>query len=285
LVKLFDSAEASETAWKALPPMDGWARFASVRPGSSVLAVHPSERTADGKPLPILAIREHGRGKVMLVSSDSTWRWRLGAASDRKIGAFYARFWGKAVQYLTGSLDLSKVKFAPLPDRLAAREPASFSVRVFDETFRPVERAAVELAILWTPPDGRVREVLPQELEPGSFAVELTGLSPGQHRLKAAAKVHGRPWGTDEVRFLWEGVAAEAPMDRRWLKKAAEAGGGSLEDLATADTAALLERLPPVNREAEVSSRLYPWASPAWLWATVLLLLSEWALRRRLGHA
>ena len=119
--------------------------------------MHPQERTTDGQPLPVLAIREYGRGKVMLVSSDSTWRWRLGAAADWRIGAFYARFWTKAVQYLTGSLDLSKVKFAPLPDRLPAREPATFSLRVFDESFRPAERTATELTVLWTAPDGRTR--------------------------------------------------------------------------------------------------------------------------------
>ena len=285
LVKLYDTPEASAAAWDALPAMDGWARFGAVRPGATVLAVHPSERTAQGEPLPVLATRDFGRGKVMLVSSDSTWRWKLGAAADWRIGSFYARFWTRAVQYLTGSLDLSKVKFAPLPDRLPAREPAMFSLRVFDESFRPAEKGAAELSVLWTPPGGPAREVMTQETEPGVFSIELTGLSVGAHTLRAVAKLHGRAWGEDQVRFTWEGAAAEAPMDRRWLKRAAEAGGGSMDELASAQAHALLDRLPPVRLEAEVQRQIYPWASPAWLWCTISLFLLEWALRRWQGYA
>lgn len=285
LVRLYDTPEASAAAWQALPPMDGWARFGSVRPGATVLAVHPAERTASGDPLPILALRELGRGKVMLASSDSTWRWKLGAASDWRIGSFYARFWTRAVQYLTGSLDLSKVKFAPLPDRLPAREPAVFSLRVFDESFRPAEKGSVELSVLWTPPNGKTREAPAQEVEAGVFSIELTGLAPGTHRLRAVAKLRGRPWGQDELRFSWEAATAEAPMDRRWLERAAAEGGGAFEDLAGADAAALLERLPPVRQEVDVSRRSYPWASPFWLWLTLSCFLAEWGLRRWRGHA
>lgn len=284
LVELYDSPEASRAAWEALPPLDGWARFKSVRPGATVLAVHPQERTEAGEPLPVMALREYGRGKVMLVSSDSTWRWRLGAASDWRVGSFYARFWSRAVQYLTGNLDLSKVRFAPLPDRLVPREPAVFPLRVFDENFRPAESASTEVAVLWTSPDGKTRELLPRESQPGVFSVELTGLSPGAHRLRARAKVRGRPWGEDQIAFRWEAPSARAPMDRRWLKRAADLGGGAFVDLAAADVEALLSKLPPVVEESEVARRYYPWLSPLWLWLTAGLFLAEWGLRRWKGH-
>ena len=285
LARLYDTPEASEAAWAALPQLDGWAKFASVKPGATVLAVHPTEKTADGHPLPVLAIREYGRGKVMLVSSDSTWRWKLGAAADWRIGAFYARFWTRAVQYLTGSLDLSKVKFAPLPDSLPPREPAQLSLRVFDESFRPADRSEVELSVIWKTPDGKSREVVPQESEPGVFSIELTGLKPGKHSLRAVAKLRGRPWGEDSVSFNWEAAAAQAPMDRRWIKRAADESGGTATELATADAAALLSQLPPVREEAQVRRRYHPALSGGWLALAAALLLAEWALRRWRGLA
>jgi uncharacterized membrane protein len=285
LVRLYDTPEASEQAWKELPPLDGFAHFASVKPGATVLAVDPDQRTSDGQPLPVFAIRDYGRGKVMLASSDSTWRWKLGAASDWRIGAFYARFWTKAVQYLTGSLDLSKVKFAPLPDRLPPREPAQFSLRVFDEAFRPAERAQVELSVVWTTPDGKSREVTAQPAEPGVYSIELTGLKPGTHQLRASARYQGRPWGEDKVRFQWEAAAAEAPLDRRWIRRAADAAGGQALELASADAGALLSALPPVREQAEVRERYHPALSGFWLAAAAALLLLEWVLRRRRGLA
>ncbi len=285
LVRLYPTDDESRQAWDALPPMDGFARFGSVRPGATVLAVHPTEKTASGQPLPVLALRELGRGKVMLVSSDSTWRWKLGAAQDWKAGQFYARFWTRAVQYLTGSLDLSKVKFAPLPDHLPNREPAQFSLRVFDESFKPAEKAGVSLSVAWTGPDGKSREVVPIETEPGVYGVELTGLKPGANRLRASARYRGKPWGEDEVRFDWEAQPAEQPVDGRWLKRAAEATGGTAQSLAAADLDALVSRLPPVREQAEVSRRYHPWASTLWLAATALAFLLEWTLRRLKGQA
>ncbi len=284
LVRLYDTAEASHAAWESLAPMDGWARFDSVRPGASVLAVHPVERTAAGEPLPVLAVRDYGRGKVMLVSSDSTWRWKLGGATRWQTASFYARFWTKAVRYLTGSLELSKVKFAPVPDRLPAQEPAAFSLRIFDEAFKPPERGLAEVSVLWTQPGGTTRELLPAETEPGLFTIELTGLKDGAHRLKALAKLRGRAWGEDEVRFDWKGASGEAPMDRRWLERAAQAGGGEMKDLNAADASALLGKLPPQHLESEVSRRAYPWASPFWLWMTMALFILEWGLRRWQGQ-
>lgn len=283
LAKVYETSEESREAWAALPPLDGWAQFASVRPGAAVVAVHPSAKAADGRPLPVIAARDYGRGKVMLVSSDSTWRWRLGAAADLRIGTFYARFWSRAVQYLTGSLDLSKVKFAPVPDKLPGREPAVFSVRVFDEGFGPAPAAQTQLSATWTEPGGASKAVTARETEPGSWQLELTGLKPGQHKLRASAVVRGKPWGEDKVEFRWDGPSADVPMDLRWLKKVADASGGGLSDLASADASLLLERLPPVVQASEVTRRYKPAASPWWLLAAGVLLLCEWGLRRRRG--
>lgn len=284
LVRLFDSAEDSRAAWSALPPLDGWGRFAATRPGAQVVATHPTERCDDGSPLPVAAVRSFGRGKVMLVSTDSTWRWKLGAASDRLASGVYERFWTRAVQYLTGSLDLSKVKFAPLPDRVAPREPFATSLRVFEPDFSPAKAAETRVTVLWTPPGGKAREVAARETEPGVYSVELTGLTPGAHKLRASARVRGRPWGEDEESFVWESPA-EAPMDRAWLTRAAAAGGGEFRDLSRTSPEDLLAKLPPPRLESETTRRLRPFSSPWWLALTGALLLAEWAWRRRSGHA
>lgn len=284
MIALFDTTEESRRAWESLPPLDGWARFAATRPGTQIVAAHPTEKSDDGGPLPIVASRAYGRGKVMLVSTDSTWRWKLGAAADPLASGVYERFWNRAVQYLTGSLDLSKVKFAPIPDRIPAREPFTASVRVFDEDFSPAKSADTRLTVTWTPPSGGAREVPARETEPGVYAVDLTGLAPGPQRLRASARVRGRAWGEDEARFVWQ-AAGEAPMDRAWLQRAAQQGGGRFLDLSSASVDDALAPLPAPRAESEVASRERPFASPWWLALSGSLLLAEWAWRRRLGLA
>ncbi|UPT72607.1 MAG: hypothetical protein M0D55_11635 [Elusimicrobiota bacterium] len=140
------------------------------------------------------------------------------------------------------------------------------------------------MSVTWTGPDGKTRDVAARETEPGAYAVELVGLAPGAHKIRASARLRGRPWGEDEARFSWE-PAQEEPMDRGWLSKAAAAGGGRFLDLATASAEDALSALPPPRPRDETTRRRRPFASPAWLALAAALFLLEWALRRRAGHA
>lgn len=176
------------------------------------------------------------------------------------------------------------MKFAPLPDRVPPREPAQLSLRVFDEGFGPASAADTRVSVTWTGPDGRAREVAARQTEPGAYAVELTGLAAGSQSVRAHARVRGRAWGSDEIRFAWEPIQDE-PMDRGWLTKAAAAGGGVFVDIAAARPKELLELLPPPRPRAETVRRLRPFVSPFWLALAACLFLLEWALRRRSGHA
>jgi len=282
-LQLGDTPEATDALWKALPPLDGYTRFAKVRPGSTVLLAHPHETTASGQRLPIVAVRPFGRGKVMMVGTDSTWRWKLGGGRDWKVSSFYARFWSRAVQYLTGSLELPKVKFSPLPDRLPPREPAILSLHVFDEHFRAVSGTDVDLRLLWTDPKGRRKTPPFFESEPGVFQVELTGLSEGAHKVRAIVRYKGQHWGEDTVEFRWEPVSGDIPLDRRRLQGLASLTGGAYADLRTVDPSELLDRLPAVRKERTVRARHALWSWPAWLWVLAALLLAEWVLRRRAG--
>ncbi|HAH06388.1 MAG TPA: hypothetical protein DCM05_07650 [Elusimicrobia bacterium] len=284
LMSLGETPEASAELWKALPPLDGWVRLASLRPGASVLLRHPSEKTPAGDPLPVVALREFGKGKVMIVGTESSWRWKLAGGGDWRLASFYSRFWNRAVEYLTGSLDLKKVKFSPLPDRMPPREPAVAALRTFDEHFRPLPGSETDLRVLWTPPGAKApRSTAFFEREPGLFQVELADLAEGRHRLRAVARRRGQPWGEDETEFLWQKVKGDAPLDRKRLKAVAERTGGRYADLDRLEPSALLEGLAPPKRERLASSRRALWGSPAWLWTLCALLFAEWFLRRRGG--
>lgn len=284
LLQLGADARSTAELWRSLPPLDGFSRFASVQPGASVLLAHPTEKTAAGQPLPIVAVREFGRGKVMLIGTDSTWRWKLGGGRNWKIASFYGRFWSRAVQYLTGSLELKKVKFSPLPDRMPAREPAVVSLHVFDEHFRPIPGADLNLRLSWKAPGGARRTPAYFEREPGVFQLELTDLAEGRHTLRATARYRGQYWGEDSAVFQWERSKGESPLNRKRLKSVADRTGGRYFDLDRVDLEGLLAELPPVQRDRSVLSRSAVWSWPAWLWVSIALLLCEWFLRRRRGY-
>jgi hypothetical protein len=55
-------------------------RVAGLRPSARALLVHPSQKSADGKPAPVLAVTEVGRGRTLALLTDSAWSWGFGAA-------------------------------------------------------------------------------------------------------------------------------------------------------------------------------------------------------------
>jgi hypothetical protein len=221
----------------------------------------------------------------MLVGTDSTWRWKLGGGQKWKIASFYGRFWSRAVQYLTGSLELKKVKFSPLPDRMPSREPAILTVNVFDQHFRPIPGNDLDLRLVWTRPNKKGQHTPPYfEREPGVFQIELTDLEEGRHRLRAVVSYRGQLWGEDEVSFQWERNKGASPLNRKRLKSLADQTGGEYSDLESSDLDAWLARLPPVRKKETVLSRDAVWSWSGWLWAAGLLLLLEWFLRRRWGY-
>jgi hypothetical protein len=235
-----------------------------------------------------VALREFGKGKVLIVGTDSTWRWKLAGGRDWRLATFYGRFWNRAVEYLTGSLDLKKIKFSPLPDRLPAREPLALTLRAFDEHFRPLPGSEIELRVVWTPPSvhgpgGPPRALAFYEREPGIFQVELTDLAEGRHRVRALARRRGQSWGEDEVEFRWEKPKGEAPLDRKRLKSIAERTGGRYADLDRFDAGSLLGSMAAPRRERLTLSRRGFWASPIWLGLLGAALILEWLLRRRAG--
>lgn len=286
LLQLGASAAETEALWKALPPLDGFSRFASVRPKASVLLAHPSEKTSAGQPLPVVAVQEYGKGKVMLVGTDSTWRWKLGGGRDWRVSSFYGRFWNRAVQYLTGSLELKKVKFSPLPDRMPAREPAVLTVHVFDQHFRPVPGADIDLRVAWTTPLAADGQRTPAffEVEPGVFQIELNDLRDGRHKVRAVVSYRGQHWGEDSVSFLWEKAKGAAPLNRKNLKAISDETAGRYADLERTDIGALMDSLPPVRRRKTVLSRSAVWTWNGWLWLLCGVLLAEWLIRRRRGY-
>src|SRR5690606_35328583 len=68
--------------WERLVPLDGTNVVLGARHDATVLLEHPTRKGADGRPLPVLAVREVGEGRTMALTVDSSWRWSLSEAAE-----------------------------------------------------------------------------------------------------------------------------------------------------------------------------------------------------------
>lgn len=68
----------------ATPRFAHYARVSSAKPGATVLARHPVEKSAAGDGAILLALQRYGRGQSAVLASDALWRWKLNQPSKER---------------------------------------------------------------------------------------------------------------------------------------------------------------------------------------------------------
>jgi hypothetical protein len=281
-----DDAE-NRTAWKNLGPLPWWQPVSRPHPQATVLAFHPTEKCTDGKtPQPIIAIRRYGRGEVVYVGTNETWRLR------RKYGErYYRQFWGQLMHRLGLSHALgSQKRFVVRTDSEAYRtdDTVLVTVEAFDADFQPLSAAklrdrtlAARLIRPDRPADDEPEKLMIAEVRPGLFEARVPALVAGEHRIIVDDPVTREP---SQAAFTVTSVSVERRSAARnvALQEAiAAATGGKTYDLATAS--ALATDVDPVAR-SEHAVKVFPLGMT---WACLLLglglLIGEWIIRKRVS--
>ncbi len=208
--------------WGELPELDGTNLVVRARPGATVLGVHPTRRDADGKPLPVLTVGEAGKGRVLALTSDDSWRWGFAdrAAEDR--GRAYQRFWDSAIRWLIRDPALSFLRVETDQPEYARGQKVQVTVRALGTDYQPLGNAKLDVTIARIPTVLDIATAArPEPIasrsgvtdDGGEWTFELAGdgakvLGPGGYRITARATLAGRPVEEDEV-FLVRGAGRE----------------------------------------------------------------------------
>jgi hypothetical protein len=272
-------------AWRNLGRLPWWQPVSRPHPQATVLAVHPTEKCDDGRtPQPIIAIRRYGRGEVVYVGTNETWRLR------RQYGErYYRQFWGQLMHRLgLGHAMGSQKRFVVRTDATTYRtdDTVIVTVEAFDAAFEPLSAEKL--------PDGTLtaRLVRPDaadaagpetlaiaEVRPGLFEARIPALVAGEHRI-----VVDDPLTREQAQtaFTVTGLSVERRSVHRnaALQEAiAAATGGRSYDLTTAARMATdIEPVPRPEHAVKVFPLSMTWAC---LTAGLGLLVTEWILRKR----
>lgn len=281
--------EENTRQWGELPALSGINRVAGIRPGATVLAEHPSE-TVGGQPAPVVATMGFGEGRVLAVTTDSTWHWDFLAAGAGGDNRHYYKFWGNAIRWLIRDPALKPVRIEADRDRYPLGGAATLVTRVVGEDYQPAADVEVRVQVdrgVFDPQGELVREpvetLIGRTDAAGEYVARYTPPTDGAWYVTARAEIGGREMDDDDV-F----VVATDPVELRQtaarrgpLAAIARAGGGEVRSLdeGLEGLARVEPRVLKVNRRRDVPV----WSSVWWLLLAVLLPSAEWFLRRRWG--
>ncbi len=272
-----------------LAPLAGVNLVAGAAPGATVLAVHPTLKDSESKPLPVLSTLEPGKGRTLAFGSDSSWHWAfptVGAGGTRQA---YDRFWRNAIRWLIQDPELRYLRVIAQQDVIRLGAPLRARIRAYNPDYSPAKNLKVsyELAPIGARPTPAPPAAIAREVTTGAegeASIEHRLSATGAYRILARAEIAGRRT-EEEALVLVEPGGREEREPRATpalLKQLSEATGGrylgqagSLPDLPLREP-----RVLHVNwrKDLELWSRWW------YLVIAIVLLGIEWLLRRRFGY-
>jgi hypothetical protein len=289
LLSLSDNGEDNLRLWREDLWKDREGQFffyypvTGLKAGATALLVHPEEKVADGagdRPMPLIAWHYGGRGEVLFLGIDETWRWRQDRG-DKLTG----RFWGQVVQqlglpHLLGAS--RRVQLALEGGEPTVGRPGAVKARLLTDTYAPRTEPTVPATLIYLGnQEGDAVSERPLQLraikgQPGEYRASLPNDAPGRYQFKVdgAAGQSALEYRVELPPHHELEPAGMAEDDLRAMAAASEGRFYREEDLHT-----LPEKVEARQASFTLRQEVLLW-NPLTLVLFVLLITAEWVLRK-----
>ncbi len=275
---------AASAVWGGMPDIPG-ANLVRAKPGAAVLLDHPT-LTVDGKPAPLLALWDYGRGRSLALMTDSSWYWAFTAHKEGAPTRQYDRFWGNALRWLVRDPDLTTLKVTADPPAVEPGKPVGVVVAARLPDYQPAAEAEVKVD-LFSVAEQKIIGTLRGTTGPDGVArLEFPPPAPGPYKLMGSARKGDKALGEGVDAVAVRAVGPElsdSSVRVDLLKNIADLTGGQSFRLPRSGFPDLPLLEPPVV-EVGRSKDQPLWDRWYYLVALVALLGTEWFLRRRFGY-
>jgi hypothetical protein len=267
---------------KQLKPLYWFYPVLKTKPAADVFLTHPTARTPapDDKPMPLLVGHYYGKGYVLFVGFDDTWRWRFNSAEK-----YFGRFWSQAV-YTAGVPRTVGTKLTQLS--LDTTDPqvgetGQIYARIFNENYKLLTDEEIDATLekLDADPNAPDRSVAVKLRKLPGQDGEYVAPVPFDHagRYKLTVDPKNKTPASLQYRVSLPPTHEKAPggLDEDAMRKLCEATGGKFyreEDLTALPNDVKPQSVKQVTREEVLLWNRWP------LFLLIGLLSLEWFVRK-----
>jgi hypothetical protein len=209
--------------WSRMPAFFWAAAGSQLKPGATRLA--QIDRAGGKENLPILAEQFVGRGRVLVVGCDETFRWRRNVG-DR---VFY-RFWGQALRHVARKPAPGGREswLAVEPERVEPGSPLTIDLYAVDSSGEPLADKSATVTVGGPGPNETIQ--LERFGEAGHFRANWTPEQLGVFKVEFASDKQPTLQASAEVANSGRELA-EIDVNREMLGTLAEISGGAMFEL------------------------------------------------------
>lgn len=276
-----DSAEENIEYWSQLPKNDRFNPVVRAKSGASVLAVHPKMGNDYGN-FPIMAVQPYGKGKVVSMMIDTTWKWEIKKTKEVKEEELYLKFWRQTLRWLASrDKESTAIGLATDRKRYLPKEEVRVTVNVPKEMIQ--QGKDVEITGTVNTPDGKVMPVRFDRTEiAGEYSAIFVPIAEGDYEIFIYAKENVNLLGTRSGGFEVRRSFAElqnSEFNEKLLKQIAEATNGQYLPLEKSDL--LISRIRESQKKITRTYSIDLWESGIPFLIILGLITAEWILRKR----
>ena len=283
ITRLFENPKQLQNLWQAFPKVPGTNLVGRPRANSTVLLEHPFLKLDSGAPLPVLSVGEYGKGRVMALSIDGSWRWNLTHIGKGGTRSPYYRFWNNAIRWLIRDPELEQVQVTTFRTSYLYGKKARFRIKVLDRRYRPSRKGAVKIRITQAP-DGKVLHRSTRRLRTkDSLPFSWLPPKPGMYRIRVESRRGKRRiFGTEvfQVRGVHDEFQEVQPNTKLFTSIQRATKG---KHLHFDDKISYLPFRPPTVLRVDRSRTVDLWDNSYLLGFFFLFFFLEWTLRKRWG--
>jgi hypothetical protein len=282
-LSLGDTPEENLEVWeKKLVGFHWFYPVTKLKPAATSLIANPRVKMGEGptaQPMPILATHLYGKGRVVWLGTDETWRWRWNYQDK-----YFDRFWGQLI-YQLGSSGLlgdgaERTQIALNRSQAVVGTQSTIHVTLLDKDFNPRKdpKVEAELEFVDAKPGEERRTPITLNLSAGGRG-EYTALIPHQRPGRFELHVKNPEVNTFSFRVDLppKHELEQAGLAERPLRDAAQLSGGRFyreEDLSQ-----LVSSLEPRSKEFTRRQEVLVW-NPLAILIFLFLITLEWVVRK-----
>ena len=229
ILQLEKDSAANADAWRNLPELNGINVGLKPRKDAHVLA----SSVKSNKTYPVLVAGQAGRGRTLVMATDSSWNWNFRRIGEGGSGRHYYKFWNNLVAWLTDDPETRLLQLETDKERYEEGEEVLVRVRAFQGDYNPAVGSEALLNIK-------------NQLDPLA-TISLKTDENGEARYK---------WTPEQEGFY----AVRAEMEGAGRKREAELGFALFSETAEFEKPRVNETL--LQRIAEVTGGKYEVLSP-----------------------